>query len=256
MKGKYCLITGASGGIGEAVAMEAAKRGANLILHYGSNASKIKKVQENIGSEYKVEVETVSADFSDPKSVAEFSEAVLKKHSKIDYLIHTAAITGSLERATEVSLKEFDQVMQVNYMSPIELTKRLFPYIQSTILYVGSVAEDAEFPGSVAYVAAKRALHGFAGSFAPEALKQGIKSVYYMPGMVAGGMAKYLNEQQIQATMLSIDQKEATSLELIAKRIVNSLYIPKVQGTRSTYEGVLTVRRDSYLTDEIHYHID
>jgi 3-oxoacyl-[acyl-carrier protein] reductase len=177
------------------------------------------------------------------------------KYKKINYIVHTAATTGSLGRASEISTREFNKVLQINQMSAIELTKGLFPKISATILYVGSVAEDAEFPGSVAYVASKRGLHGFAGSFAPEALKKGVRSIYYMPGMVDGGMAKYLDEKQKQASMMAVGQKQATPLAIIAQRIVNSLYIPKVAGTNSTYEDVLTVRRDSYYAEDIHYSI-
>jgi len=68
-------------------------------------------------------------------------------------------------------------------------------------------------------------------------------------------MAKYLDDQQKQSTMMAISQKKATPLDVIARRIVNSLYIPKVQGTNSTYEDMLTVRRDSYWQEGIHYSI-
>jgi len=252
---KTCLITGASGGIGEAVATEAAKRGANIILHYFSNKVKAQNLASRIEKNYKVKVDIIRANFAKPEELEQMINHVLTNYSEIDYLIHTAATTGSLGRASEISIKEFDLVMQINQHAPVELSKRLFPTIKKTILYVGSVAEDGEFPGSVAYVASKRGLHGFAGSFASEALQNGIKSIYYMPGIVDGGMAKYLDEQQRNATMISISQRTATPLKLIASRIVNSLYIPKVQGTNSSYEDALTVRRDSYWEEGIHYSI-
>jgi 3-oxoacyl-[acyl-carrier-protein] synthase III/NAD(P)-dependent dehydrogenase (short-subunit alcohol dehydrogenase family) len=255
MQDQVCFITGASGGIGEVVAKEAACRGAKLILHYSSNDDKMTALAELLRNDFGADVDVIKANFSKPEDVNDCVEQVKSKFEKIDYLVHTAATTGSLGRASDISIKEFNKVLQINQMSAIELTKGLFPFLKSTILYVGSVAEDAEFPGSVAYVASKRGLHGFAGSFAPEALRKGVRSIYYMPGMVDGGMAKYLDEKQKQATMMAIGQKEATSLPVIAQRIVNSLYIPKVSGTNSTYEDVLTVRRDGYYADDIHYSI-
>jgi len=255
LKGKTCLITGASGGIGEAVALEIAERGANIILHYFSNEVKAQNLANRIEKEYKVKVEIVRANFAKSDELEQMINQILNNYSEIDYLVHTAATTGSLGRASEISIKEFDLVMQINQHAPIELTKRLFSIIKKTILYVGSVAEDGEFPGSVAYVSSKRGLHGFAGSFANEAFQKGLKSIYYMPGMVDGGMAKYLDEKQRNATMLSISQRKVTPLKLIASRIVNSLYIPKVQGTNSSYEDALTVRRDSYWEEGIHYSI-
>ena len=253
LKGKTCLITGASGGIGEAIAMEAAKRGSNIILHYFSNEIKAQNIASKIEKFYSVKVDIVRANFAKPEELENMINYIQTNYSYIDYLVNTAGTTGSLGRASEITIKEFDLVMQINQHAPIALTKQLFPLIKKTILYVGSVAEDGEFPGSVAYVASKRGLHGFAGSFASEALHKGIKSIYYMPGIVDGGMAKYLDEQQRNATMISISQQEATPLKLIASRIVNSLYIPKVQGTNSSYEDALTVRRDSYWEENIHY---
>ena len=255
LKGKTCLITGASGGIGEAVAMELAERGSNIILHYFSNEAKAQSLASRLEKEYKVKVEIIRANFAKPEELEQMINQILTNYSEIDYLVHAAATTGSLGRASEISIKEFDLVMQINQHAPIELIKRLFPIIKKTLLYVGSVAEDGEFPGSVAYVSSKRALHGFAGSFANEAFQKGLKSIYYMPGIVDGGMAKYLDEQQRNATMISISQRKATPLKLIAFRIVNSLYIPKVQGTNSSYEDALTVRRDSYWEEGIHYNI-
>jgi len=255
LENKVALITGASGGIGEAVAMELASRGSNIILHYFSNEVKANQLAGKIKKQFGVKVDLVGANFAKETEVESMIQQLKKKYSKIDYLLHTAATTGTLGRASEIQSKEFDLVLQINQFAPIELTKQLFPILEKTILYVGSVAEDAEFPGSVSYVSSKRGLHGFAGSFAAEASQKGIKSIYYMPGIVDGGMAKYLDEQQRNATMMAIGQKKATPMNVIASRIVNSLYIPKVQGTYSTYEDVLTVRRDSYRGDDIHYNI-
>ena len=255
LKGKTCLITGASGGIGEAVALDIAERGSNIILHYFSNEVKAQNLASKIEKLYHVKVDIIRANFAKPEELESVINQIQSNYTEIDYLVHTAATTGSLGRASEITIKEFDLVMQINQHAPIELTKRLFPLIKKTILYVGSVAEDGEFPGSVAYVSSKRGLHGFAGSFASEAFQKGLKSIYYMPGIVDGGMAKYLDEQQRNATMISISQRKATPLKLIAARIVNSLYIPKVQGTNSSYEDALTVRRDSYWEKDIHYSI-
>jgi 3-oxoacyl-[acyl-carrier-protein] synthase III/short-subunit dehydrogenase len=186
LKNKTCLITGASGGIGEAVAKEAAKRGANIILHYFSNEQKAAVLAQEIRDSFSVKVDLIKANFAKYKEVESLITHIKKNYSKLDYLLHTASTTGSLGRASEVPSKEFDFVMQINQLAPIQIIKQLFPIIKETILYVGSVAEDAEFPGSVSYVASKKGLHGFAGSFAPEALQKGVRSIYYMPGIVDG----------------------------------------------------------------------
>ncbi len=255
LKDKICVVTGASGEIGQAVAKEAASRGARLVLQYRTPNEKFTQFVEWLKLEYQTEADAYLCDFSQANEVEKWTQTMVAHYPEIHYLVHTAATTGSLKRATEVGLKEFKMVSQINEWAPIFITKKLFPLLKETILYVGSVAEDAEFSGSSAYVASKRALHGFAGSFAPLAQKSGVRSIYYMPGIVNGGMAKYLSDDQKTASMMAIGQKTATPLELIAQRMVSSLYIPKVQGTHSSYEDLLTVRRDSYHGDNIHYSI-
>ncbi len=253
---KWTLITGASGGIGEAIAQEVARRGGNIFLHYFSNTEKAEKIALQLKQDYGVEVRLVKANFVKPNEVDEMIKTIQSSCSKLDYLVHSAGTTGSLLRASEVELKEFEMVSQINYKTPIAITKALFPILSGSILYIGSVAEDAAFPGSVAYVSSKRALHGFAVGFAQEALAKGVRSIYYMPGIVDGGMARFLDDNQKNAGMMAIGQTQITSLEAIANRIVNSLYIPKVQGVNSYYEDVLTVRRDAYDLEQIHYSIE
>jgi len=252
---KTCLVTGATGGIGEAVAMEVASRGGNLILQYFSNDTKAQELKNNIIEKYQTEVQLFKVDFSQEKALYQFIDDVKENYQVIDYLIHTAAITSSLDRASKIDSEEFDKVFQINQWAPISLTKKIASIVKGTVLYVGSVAEDAEFSGSVSYVASKKGLHGFAAAFSDVLLSKGVKSVYYMPGLVAGGMAKYLDEQQKNTAMMAIGQRKITSLKDIAKRIVSSLYIPKVYGANNYYEGVLMVRRDSYRLEDIHYSI-
>lgn len=113
-------------------------------------------------------------------------------------------------------------------------------------MYVGSVAEDAQFSGSSSYVSSKRALHGFAASFAFEAASAGIRSLYYMPGLVDSGMVNVLNKKQIATSMQSIGQEKLVPAGEIAERIAQSLYIAKVPQVHDLYEGILLVRRDGY----------
>lgn len=244
-KGATVIITGATGGLGYEVSLNLAKKGCKLVLQYYSNSIKVKKLAK-ILNEQKTEFEFIKSDFSKPEEVDSFIKFVSGKYKVIDFLVHTSAITGSLSRASEVSHEEVKKVAQVNQLAPAAITKALFMQIKRAILYVGSVAEDAQFSGSSSYVSSKQGLHGFAASFAAEALSYGIRSIYFMIGVMDGGMAELLSPEQIKQLMITIGQKKLEGPKKIAEKIVNSLTRPKIMGTSDTKEGVLVVRRDGY----------
>ena len=78
-------------------------------------------------------------------------------------------------------------------------------------------------------------------------MSSGLRSIYYMPGIISGGMAEELDEKAISTVKMNIMQDEDVSLEEAAERVAKSLYIPKVLKVRDSYEGALLVRRDGYL---------
>ena len=245
LSGKTALVTGSTGGIGFEICIQLASRGCNLILQYGANNGKAKQLEELL-KDKNILFRFIQADFSDINSVNGFIENILDSDIKIDFLIHTAAISGGLARATDVSDIKLKNVMQVNQFAPVEITKKLKQLITSVILYTGSVAEDAQFTGSTPYVQSKKGLHGFAASFAYEARSSGIRSLYYMPGLVSGGMADELEAKHIADAKMSINQEHDISLQDVAERMVKSLYIPKVLQVHDSYEGALLVRRDGF----------
>jgi len=245
LKGKTTLLTGSTGGFGLEIAKSLAKRGSNLILQYNSNDQKAEALKKEL-SAFNIKTELVKADFSKHEEVEKLIEFVKANYKSIDYLMHTAAVTGGLSRASEVNMDTMQKVLQVNQFSAVALTKGLKDIVKDTILYTGSVAEDGQFSGSSSYVQAKKGLHGFAGSFAGEAKSMGLRSVYYMPGTVDGGMAGQLSEEQINAALFASNQSKRVSTEEIAERMVNSLYKLKVVQVTDTYEGALLVRRDTY----------
>lgn len=247
--GKIAIITGATGGIGHQVALSLAKRGANIILQYTNNSDKANEIAKEIEA-LDVNAYLYKVDFTNNDQVADFAEDIIEKFGKIDFLIHTAAITGGLMRGGDVPEQTMIDVSRVNQFSPVNLTKILKDNINSTILYVGSVAEDAQFSGSSSYVQAKKGLHGFAGSFSYEAQAIGVSSIYYMPGVVSGGMAKGLNDEQRDAAIMAIGQRGVVTTQDIAERMVKSLYIPKVLNGFDTHENAMIVRRDSYTWEE------
>lgn len=243
---KKVMITGATGGLGSFIAELCAKRHADLILQYNSGHEKAENLRSMICQKYDVKVDLYKADFSDNSQVEKLCKDIQTEHSGIDYLINTQAITGSLGRASKISHEEIEQVSQVNYKATKYICENLADIINSCVLFVGSVGEDAQFPGSASYVSSKRALRAFARNYAKKMYSRNVRCIYYLPGIIDGGMTGKLNKEQINASMMAAGQKELIPVKDIAERIVKSVYIPKVQKVRSSFEGVLVVRKDGY----------
>jgi len=244
LSGKTALVTGCTGGLGGAISRKLAEQGCRVILHYNSNHQKAEKLLNDLANQDNNH-RMVKADFNNTQEIDLLIEKVKQEVTSLSYLVHTVAITGSLSKGTEVPDNEMQQVETVNYLNPARLTEGLADLISETVIFTGSIAQDAQFSGSSAYVSSKRGLHGFAAAFARNRYPK-IKCIYYIPGVIDGGMTNLLNEAQIQASMLEVGQQELIPLNDIAERIVRSLYIPKVAKVRNTYEGVLVVRKDGY----------
>lgn len=247
LTGKMLLITGASGGIGREIAIKAAAKGADLILHYNSNKEFVEQLKTEIANNYNVRISTVQADLSNIESVKIMCADVKSKHKKINFLINTHAVTGSLGKASEVSMDEFEMVFKANYESVKNICNELSDIVTESILITGSVGEDAQFSGSSSYVASKRALRAFAVSLATEVYKRNIRCVYYLPGIVDSGMMAKLDDAQINISMNSVRQKKLIPVKDIAERMLKVSYRLKVLKVRISYESNLMVVKDSYL---------
>ena len=239
------LVTGTTGGLGYEVAKNLADKGAHLILQYNSNDHKAKALAKEL-DKMNTRYELIKSDFSQSDDVLKMIDYIDKKYDHLDYMVHTAAISGSLNKASDVTEAEVKKVAQVNQLAPVMITKALADKVNKAILYVGSVAEDAQFSGSSSYVSSKQGLHGFAASFAGEAHSRGVRSIYYMIGVMDGGMAGLLTKDQIRKVMATIGQKDLDSPAETAEKVVNSLVRPKIINTYDTAEGMLLVRRDGY----------
>ncbi|MGD2087984.1 MAG: SDR family NAD(P)-dependent oxidoreductase [Candidatus Aminicenantes bacterium] len=245
LEGKTAVLTGSTGGLGTEVAKKLAQRGCRLILHYNANEKKAQVLRQQL-EKITTNFLFFKADFANEAEVETLIRQINRSTKKIDYLVHIAGVPGSLSRPSFVSYDEMEDVSQTNLFAPIAITKGLKNKISGVILYVGSGAEDAQFSGSSAYVVSKKGLHGFAARFSEETNKAGIRSIYYMPGLLDKGMTDILDGKAKSAALYAINQPALLKTEQVAERIVRSLYIPKVLKVDDRYEGSLLVRRDGY----------
>jgi short-subunit dehydrogenase len=182
---KIYWITGASSGIGEALAYELAKPGNALILSARS-AEKLSALKEKIGSH--AEVALLPFDLADVNAIPEHVENALSFFGQIDVLINNA---GFSQRSPAIETAESveREIMELNYFAPVALSKALLPHFierkAGHIVVVSSIAGKFGFTLRSSYAAAKHALHGYF-----EALRLEMKDVPVYITMVCPGRVR------------------------------------------------------------------
>lgn len=236
LKGTTAIVLGASGNLGSAIANELVMRGANLILHYNRNVEVIKAIEEKAAKKG-VSVISLQADFNNDAQVNTFIEKTGCHGQKINFFINAAGVLLS---------RKPGKVQKVNHLSPLRIFKGIFPCIEGTALFVGAAAEDVNVPEIHSFISAKRSLHGVLASMSGEILKSRNYLVWYIPGILNGGMLRNIDPKALYQFSVEIGQERPLEIDKTAFRIVNSLYIPKVRGAKHTYENAMVVRRDGY----------
>jgi short-subunit dehydrogenase len=181
-EGKTVWITGASSGIGKAMAIQLAGAGARLILS-GRNREALEQVAEFCDSEFFV----LPFDMADYRNFGPVAEAAIDIYDGVDILVNNAG-QGCRSLAVETDLHTDERIMQVNYMGNIGLTKALLPSFlergSGHIIVVSSLAGKFGTKSRSAYAASKHALHGFYESLMAEVHDQGIRITIACPGFV------------------------------------------------------------------------
>ena len=191
LNGKVALITGASGGIGSAIAVRLAKDGINLVL-CGRCVEKLEKTRalaEAEGVETLLHTCDVLDDGFAPACVA----ATLKRFGRLDILINSAgmALSKPLE---ETTMSEFDRIMATNVRAPYFLCQAALPALRKSdyamILNIASVVAHKGYPLQSAYAASKHALLGMSKSLANEVYSDDIRVHVISPGAVFTDMVR------------------------------------------------------------------
>lgn len=239
------LVTGATGAIGQAVCAELLAAGAQLLVAYRSETALAKLL---VQLPQAAGVDVFRTDLRDVESCVRLADYARGHHGGVDFVLHLAGVSGPVAGALAVPAQTLAQIHECNYLAPVVLTQALLERraLRRMVVYFGSAAEDHQIPGSAGYVAAKRALHGWAASASGELARQGVKSLYYSLGVVAGGMSNQLSTEQVGAALSLFGQSRALQVDDVAARIVRSLHCRKVVGVQDTLEHAMVVRRDGY----------
>ena len=173
------LVTGASGGIGGAVAARCAARGAKLIVQ-GRDEHRLAAVASSVGGRY------VAADLACPDGVARLAAGC----GAVDVVVHAAGV-GWWGSAVEMSPDDVESLVALDLIAPIRLTQLLLPAMlergQGHVSFVSSIAGLTGVAGEAVYSAAKAGLMGFADALRLELCGSGVSVSTVSPGAVATG---------------------------------------------------------------------
>ncbi len=181
--GKTVWITGASSGIGEALAHAFAQRGARLILS-ARRAERLQRVAAACGAK---DVHVVPMDLGETAALAEQAQAVEAQLGPVDVMVHNAGV-GQRASVLETVLDVERQMMETNYLGPVALTKALLPSMVArgtgTFVVVSSVLGLMSVKHRAGYCASKHALHGYFNALRAELQDRGIRVLLVCPGHV------------------------------------------------------------------------
>lgn len=190
MNNKVVIITGASSGIGEALAEIYASKKSKVILA-SRDIQKLEEVKNKLIARGGV-VSVIACDVSKESDCKSLIEQTIKLYGQIDILVNNAGISM---RALfdDLELDVFRKVMDVNFWGTVYCTKYALPYIIKTagsIVGISSIAGKVGLPGRTGYSASKFAMEGFLESLRVETLKKNVHVLVACPGFTATGIRK------------------------------------------------------------------
>ncbi len=224
-KDKIIWITGASSGIGEALALRFAKHGARLIL----SARRLDEL-ERVGKLTQLpelDLMLLPFDLSNTENASALTAQIINKFGRIDFLVNNGGFSQRSE-AIKTSIAIDRQLMEVNYFSYINLTKAVLPYMirqkGGHIIVISSIAGKFGFYLRSSYSAAKHALHGFFESLRLETEKQNIKILIVCPGKIKTNVSiNAITNSGTAHNQMDESHVNALSAEECAKQIITGV---------------------------------
>lgn len=241
VKDKVVIITGASSGIGRALALDFGSKGSRLVL-----AARSKDKLDELANELTakgVQVVTVKADVSVEADCASIADEAIKAFGRIDILINNAGISmRALFR--DLDLAVLRQVMDINFWGTVYCTRYALPHILRTggsIVGISSIAGYRGLPARTGYSSSKFAMQGFLESLRTELLHEGVHVLVACPGFTAS------NIRNVALTADGSSQGESPLNEgkiMSAEEVAAHIYKGVVRRKRTlilTRQGRLTV---------------
>lgn len=230
LQSSYCIVTGATEGIGRAIAFALGRRGAKVAV-CARTASKVTSLVREL-EEAKIDAIGTRCDVADETSVAQFAEFVGQRFDAVDVLVNNAGL-GHMGYVDEIDVAAFDDTMAVNVRGVFLMTRAFIPGMKrrrrGAVVNIASLAGRNGVPGAAAYAASKHAVIGFSKSLMLEMRKYDIRVVAVCPGSVVtpffekSGMGLEHPERKLQPT--DVADAVVATLELPSRATVSELDI-------------------------------
>jgi 3-oxoacyl-[acyl-carrier protein] reductase len=209
LKGKVAFVTGASRGIGKAIALEMAQNGADVAICYSSNSDAAEAVCAEIRALGR-DAQAYRCDVSDYQQCSDVIKAIVEHFGKLDILVNNAGITKD-NLLLMMKEDEFDRVIATNLKGAFNMTKHAGAHFlkrkQGTIINISSVSGMMGNAGQANYAAAKAGLIGLTKTAAKELAARGITCNAIAPGFITTDMTEQLSDKQKETVVGAIPLK-------------------------------------------------
>jgi short-subunit dehydrogenase len=225
MKDKVCIITGASSGIGKALAYEYASRGHRISIS-ARRKDILRSVADDIKSKFAVDVLAITADVSKEEDCKSIIDQTIEQFGQIDILINNAGIS---QRALlkDLPIDSLREVMGINYWGTVYCTKFALEHLLKTkgsVVAVSSISGFSPLPARTAYCSSKYAVHGFLESLRVENMETGLHVMIAAPEYTSTEIRKHAivagGEKQGESPR---DEHDMLTPEFVAYRIAKGV---------------------------------
>lgn len=216
---KVAFITGATRGIGRAIALELAKEGYNIALNYRTENEALESLKKEI-SNMGVECYPVQGDVSKAEDSERMTKEIIEHFEQIDVLVNNAGITKD-NLILRMKEEEFTDVINVNLVGTFNITKNVIKYMTKKrygkIINLSSVVGISGNAGQSNYAASKAGIIGFTKSIAKELASRNITANAVAPGFIQTDMTNVLKDEIKEAIEGTIPLKRLGTAEDVAK---------------------------------------
>jgi short-subunit dehydrogenase len=234
IRGAATAVTGAASGIGRALAIELAARGADLALADREEAG-LQSVAAEIAGAHRVKVTTHRVDVGAPAEITAFAQAAIAAHPALNILVNNAGV-ALLGQFGEIDQAQMDWLMNINFWGVVHATRAFLPYLatrgEAHIVNLSSIFGIVAPPGQPAYAAAKFAVRGFSESLRHELQMTGspVRLSVVHPGGVATNIVRnsrsgsgITDNARRAETIERFDRVAKTTPQAAAQRIIKGI---------------------------------
>jgi len=227
LEGKIALVTGASRGIGYAVAKAYANAGAHVIaVARPKSIGALEELDDQIVEDTGSNATIVPLDLMDGGSIDRLGGAIFERWGKLDILVANAGLLGPISPIGHIDPKEWDKVISVNLTAPYRLIRSMDPLLKLSdtprAIFVTSAAAGKNRPFWGPYAASKAGLEELAKTYANESKIAGIKVNLIDPGPIRTGMRAQAVPGEDPMTLPTPEQMTGLFLELASPSLVKS----------------------------------